>query len=145
MFESQTQARMEFIKDELQNMIIATRPNARISDWRRTYRNYNEWTKIRIADKAGAFYRGFRGYALSLVDTSNNPGNQSMDWFERFAWNEHTLLSALRLAGLTIEEITMYIEEELEYEEIFLSAREDRYKERQIRAVERAIAEAENN
>ena len=101
--------------------------------WRKSYDNKNEWEKIQIAGKVGQFFTQFRQTALSRVNTDYNPGNQDMNWFEQFGWTETTIQLQLTKINLKFEDLCMYIEKELEYENVYLSAREDRYKNRQER------------
>ena len=127
MTESGADERYAFIKNELQSIIEETMPNEKMTNWRKKYRNHNEWTKVVIAGKVGQFFRGFKNCALSMVNTEHNPGNQPMSWFERFGWRTYTVQHMRRTVDLSIEELCMYIEHEMEYEDIFLSARESRY------------------
>ena len=145
-------SRYEFVRDELQLMIIGTHQNAVMSKWRRNYEDRNEWEKIQIADKVGRFFRLFRQGALSFVNTSEpryGPYGQSPeqldDWYEQFGWRDYTIEFMLRTIRLSIQELCMYIEFEIECEPIYRSAREDRYLRRQERAREREEEEIENN
>ena len=131
MENNQTQSRYNFIKSELQLIICSDLQNVKMKNWRKTYENHNEWKKVMIADKVGAFFNGFQECALSCVHIRENPGNQPISWFEQFGWRTHTIHKMRNSIGLSIEDLCMYIEFEMEYEETFKSAREVRYIQRE--------------
>lgn len=126
--------RYEFVRDEIQLIIQGEYQNAKMTDWRKWYQSQNEGHMLIIADKVKNFFEIFQNKALESVDYPNiaieYPNTAS--WYERFGWRDFIVTWSLRRANLQVKEIAMYIEHQIEFEEIYLSARERRYMMREM-------------
>ena len=125
--ENQSRDRYEFVRDELQYMISKNHQNAKMETWRKSYNKQNEGEMLTIANKVKEFFIEFEKIALECAQYEKNKHLGSKQWFERFGWKDFAIEAALIKCTLTLENLAMFIESEVEGEEIYKSARGYRY------------------
>ena len=125
--------RYQFVRDEIQLIIVGEYQNERVTEWRKFYNKQNEGYFLEISNKVKIFFDRFKYKALELARfaefRAQHPSTET--WYERFGWRDFVITSALKFANLHIRDIAMYIENHLEFEEIYVSARTFRYNQRQ--------------
>ena len=125
--ENQSRDRYEFVRGELQYIIAGSHQNAKMEDWRKSYKKQNEGEMLTIANKVKSFFVEFEIMSLKCADYEKNKHLGSKEWFERFGWKDFIIEASLVKCDLTLRNLAMFIEFEVEGEEIYKSARGYRY------------------